>query len=147
MLALKGDSSSPSTTLRTGMVISVPASVALLGRVALCCGVAGNPGGDLGDCAAAGGAAEACGGVQGVGADGAEPVIVAGSPGRAKSKFKYADPLKIFVLIYKKILINKIFHFEASYYLSQHGSHLHLTAPYSYLTDSNFWTCRSYKRM
>ena len=72
---------------------------------------------------------------------------LAGSPGRAKSKFKYADPLKIFVLIYKKILINKIFHFEASYYLSQHGSHLHLTAPYSYLTDSNFWTCRSYKRM
>ena len=73
--------------------------------------------------------------------------IVAGSPGRAKSKFKYADPLKIFVLIYKKILINKIFHFEASYYLSQHGSHLHLTAPYSYLTDSNFWTCRSNRRM
>ena len=72
---------------------------------------------------------------------------LAGSPGRAKSKFKYADPLKIFVLIYKKILINKIFHFEASYYLSQHGSHLHLTAPYSYLTDSNFWTCRSYERM
>ena len=74
-------------------------------------------------------------------------IILAGSPGRAKSKFKYADPLKIFVLIYKKILINKIFHFEASYYLSQHGSHLHLTAPYSYLTDSNFWTCRSYRRM
>ena len=74
-------------------------------------------------------------------------MTLAGSPGRAKSKFKYADPLKIFVLIYKKILINKIFHFEASYYLSQHGSHLHLTAPYSYLTDSNFWTCRSYKRM
>ena len=72
---------------------------------------------------------------------------IAGSPGRAKSKFKYADPLKIFVLIYKKILINKIFHFEASYYLSQHGSHLHLTAPYSYLTDSNFWTCRSNRRM
>ena len=72
---------------------------------------------------------------------------LAGSPGRAKSKFKYADPLKIFVLIYKKILINKIFHFEASYYLSQHGSHLHLTAPYSYLTDSNFWTCRSNRRM
>ena len=74
-------------------------------------------------------------------------VLMSCSPGRAKSKFKYADPLKIFVLIYKKILINKIFHFEASYYLSQHGSHLHLTAPYSYLTDSNFWTCRSNRRM
>ena len=33
-------------------------------------------------------------------------VKIAGSPGRAKSKFKYADPLEIFVLIYKKILIN-----------------------------------------
>ena len=78
MLALKGDSSSPSTTLRTGMVISVPASVAVLGRLARCCGVAGNPGGDLGDRAAAGGAAEARGGVQGAVADGAELVVAMG---------------------------------------------------------------------
>ena len=78
MLALKGDSSTPSTTLRTGIRASVPASVAVLGRLALCCGVAGNPGGDLGDCAAAGGAAEARGVVQGVGADGAEPVVAVG---------------------------------------------------------------------
>ena len=81
MLALKGDSSTPSTTLRTGIRASVPASVAVLGRLTLCCGVAGNPGGDLGDRAAAGGAAEARGGVQGaVGAvaDGAELVVAMG---------------------------------------------------------------------
>ena len=78
MLALKGDSSSPSTTLRTGMVLLVPASVAVLGRLALCCGVVGNPGGDLGDRAAAGGAAEARGGVQGAVADGAELVVAMG---------------------------------------------------------------------
>ena len=62
-------------TLRTGMLVSVPASVAVLGRLALCCGVAGKPGGDLGDRAAAGGAAEARGGVQGAVADGAELVV------------------------------------------------------------------------
>ena len=78
MLALKGESSSPSTTLRTGMFVSVPASVAVLGRLALCCGVAGKPGGDLGDRAAAGGAAEARGGVQGAVADGAELVVAMG---------------------------------------------------------------------
>ena len=33
------------------------------------------------------------------------PLLVAGSPGGAKSTFKYAHPLKIFVLMYKKILI------------------------------------------
>ena len=66
MLALKGDSSSPSTTLRTGMVLSVPASVAVLGRLARCCGVVGKPGGERGDGAAAlGEAAEALGGVLG----------------------------------------------------------------------------------
>ena len=80
MLALKGDSSRPSTTLRTGMVLSYLASVELLGGLALawCCGVAGNPGGDLGDRAAAGGAAEARGGVQGAVADGAELVVAMG---------------------------------------------------------------------
>ena len=51
-------------------------------------------------------------------------VLVAGSPGRVKSTFKYGDPLKIFVLMYKKILRKEIFHFEASYYPSQHTPHL-----------------------
>ena len=50
-------------------------SVARKASIALCCGVAGNPGGDLGDCGAAGGAAEARGGVRGVGVDGAELVV------------------------------------------------------------------------
>ena len=53
-----------------------------------------------------------------------EDVVVAGSPGRIKSTFKYGDPLKIFVLMYKKILRKEIFHFEASYYPSQHTPHL-----------------------
>ena len=51
-------------------------------------------------------------------------ITVAGSPGRVKSTFKYGDPLKIFVLMYKKILRKEIFHFEASYYPSQHTPHL-----------------------
>ena len=51
-------------------------------------------------------------------------VLIAGSPGRVKSTFKYGDPLKIFVLMYKKILRKEIFHFEASYYPSQHPPHL-----------------------
>ena len=49
---------------------------------------------------------------------------LAGSPGRVKSTFKYGDPLKIFVLMYKKILIKEIFHFEGEYYPSQHPPHL-----------------------
>ena len=68
MLALKGDSSRPSTTLRTGMVVSlsVLASVPALGRLARCCGVVGKPGGDLGERAAdAAGGEEARGGVVG----------------------------------------------------------------------------------
>ena len=52
------------------------------------------------------------------------PGALAGSPGRVKSTFKYGDPLKIFVLMYKKILRKEIFHFEASYYPSQHTPHL-----------------------
>ena len=55
---------------------------------------------------------------------------VAGSRLGAKSTSKIPHPSKIFVLSYKNILIKEIFHFEASYYGSQHGSHLHLTAPY-----------------
>ena len=54
---------------------------------------------------------------------------LAGSPGRAKSTFKYGDPLKIFVLMYKKILRKEIFHFEASYYPSQHPPHLPSSLP------------------
>ena len=38
----------------------------------------------------------------------------------AKSTSKIPDPSKIFVLSYKNILIKEIFHFEASYYGSQH---------------------------
>ena len=37
-----------------------------------------------------------------------------------KSILKIPDPSKIFVLSYKNFLIKKIFHFEASYYESQH---------------------------
>ena len=79
MLALKGESSSPSTTLRTGMVLSVLASEEMLGGLALarCWGVEGNPGGDFGDRTAAGGATETRGGVQGAVADGAELAVVA----------------------------------------------------------------------
>ena len=54
---------------------------------------------------------------------------LAGSPGRAKSTFKYADPLKIFVLMYKKILIKEIFHFEGEYYPSQHSPLFALFTP------------------
>ena len=49
---------------------------------------------------------------------------------KPKSLFGDAHPLKMFLLMYWNILIKKIFHFEASYYGSQHGSRLHLTAPY-----------------
>ena len=49
---------------------------------------------------------------------------------KPKSLFGETPLLKMFLLMYWNILIKKIFHFEASYYGSQHGSHLHLTAPY-----------------
>ena len=47
-------------------------------------------------------------------------VVVAGPWLGAKSTSKIPDPSKIFVLSYKNILIKEIFHFEASYYGSQH---------------------------
>ena len=49
-----------------------------MSALARCWGVVGNPGGDLGDRAAAGGAAETRGGVHGVGADDAELVVAVG---------------------------------------------------------------------
>ena len=54
---------------------------------------------------------------------------LAGSPGRAKSTFKYAHPLKMFVLMYKMILIKEIFHFEGEYYPSQHSPLFALFTP------------------
>ena len=47
-------------------------------------------------------------------------ILVAGPWLGAKSTSKIPDPSKIFVLSYKNILIKKKFHFEASYYGSQH---------------------------
>ena len=47
-------------------------------------------------------------------------ITIAGPWLGAKSTSKIPDPSKIFVLSYKNILIKKNFHFEASYYGSQH---------------------------
>ena len=40
-----------------------------------------------------------------------------------KLKFEHAHPLKIFLLMYRIILIYIIFLFEGPFYESQHGSH------------------------
>ena len=58
--------------------------------------------------------------------------VLAGSRGWAKSFLKIPYPLKIFVLMYKNILIYKSFYFEAPYYGSHHRPHLPYSAPYSY---------------
>ena len=58
------------------------------------------------------------------------PYYISWSAKKPKSLFGYAHLLKMFLLMYWNIVIKRIFHFEASYYGSQHGSHLHLTAPY-----------------
>ena len=60
------------------------------------------------------------------------PGALAGSRGWAKSFLKIPYPLKIFVLMYKNILIYKSFYFEAPYYGSHHRPHLPYSAPYSY---------------
>ena len=58
------------------------------------------------------------------------PYIISWSAKKPKSLFGDAPLLKMFLLMCWNILVKNFFHFEASYYGSKHGSHLHLTAPY-----------------